>query len=36
MYRTYNGNLAAEMILDFTRLDRIGGIFGDDLVQILD
>lgn len=34
MPRTYNGDLAAEVILDLARLDRIGGILGDNLVQI--
>lgn len=31
---TYNGNFAAKVILDLTRLDRFGGIFGDNLVQV--
>lgn len=34
MPETYNGDLAAEVILDFARFDRIGGILGDHLVQI--
>lgn len=31
---TYNGNFAAKVILDLACLDRIGGIFGDNLVQV--
>jgi len=31
---TYDCNLAAEVIFDFARLDRIGGILGDHLVQV--
>lgn len=32
--KTYNCDLAAKVILDLARLDRIGGIFRNHLVQV--
>lgn len=31
---TYYGNLATELVLDLSRLDRIGAVLADDLEQV--
>jgi hypothetical protein len=34
VWNSYNRDLAAEVVLDFARLDRIGGVLGDNLVEV--